>query len=186
MRLDRLAAASVAAWLGLSGCAALFIDTDQPPQAIEVLLDSDEPAIMAEGLQCRAINDAGRWSFRAPGTVTVVPVVTRLSVSCEVPGESGRRQIDVVRAEGSQAATTDKAAKAGAVVGGSVGVGLGSAAVGLAGAAAWPAALVLAFGGLATGHVLGEAIGVVAAERSAEGVPRYPSPITIRIRKSAP
>lgn len=162
------------ALLLLAGCAT---PASGVLQAIEVRVAADDPA-WSVPLQCEAANAAGRWSFSAPGTVTVRPSASPLRITCQAP--AGAVAETSSTAPAASAETREGARKGtatGAKVGAGAGVALGLAAAPLLGPAF---ALLLAAGGAMRGGEIG---GMVGAVQAGAGV-AYPSPVVVHIQRA--
>lgn len=174
------AAAAIASALA-AGCAGTPLGRPLPPQAIEVRVEADDPALLATPLDCEARNRAGRWRFSAPGTVSVVPTLDPLQFRCTLPGE-GERRLELLPAEGAQAEAVERGRQAGTVIGTGVGVAGAAASAAIAMPAIAPLLLV---GGIVAGRLYGELAGAILADRSPEGQPRYRSPVVLRLKAKA-
>ena len=162
--------------LALSACA-----TPPPPapQTLEVRIEAEDPA-WAGPLQCVASNDAGRWSFAAPGPVTVLPSGSPLRVTCQAPQGA---VADVATGRPAPSAKSRAEAKeataAGAKAGAGAGVAVGLAAVPVLGPGV---AVLLLVGSTLRGAEIG---GLVHALRSGVQL-AYPATIVVRVHRAAP
>lgn len=162
------------AGLGLAGCGTL----SRPAwQTVQVQVESDDPDWRGP-LDCEARNAAGRWTFAAPGSVTLQVGRDALHLSCRV---SAAGQVEAVDAAPKAASSAQVAARRGAAIGARVGTGaglvLGVAAAPVAGPAL---ALLLAVGSAVRGAEIGGAVAAVTASDR----PAYPSPITLHLRRA--
>jgi hypothetical protein len=166
----------IALALALSACA-----TPPPPapQTLDVRIEAEDPA-WAGPLQCVASNGAGRWSFAAPGPVTVLPSDSPLQVICQAPQGA---VADVATGRSAPSAKSRAEAKeataAGAKVGAGAGVAVGLAAVPVLGPGV---AVLLLVGSTLRGAEIG---GLVHALRSGVQL-AYPATIVVRVHRAAP
>ncbi len=168
------AAACLLAACAVGGCA------HNPPeeQTVEVRVEAESP-VWAGPLACQARNEAGTWSFTAPGTVTVVRSASPLQIACQAPaGAVAEPSLTSARTVSARERSREGAA-AGAKAGAGAGIALGAAAAPVMGGAF---AVLIAAGAAMKGGEIG---GLVGAVRSAEQH-RYPSPVLLHIRSEPP
>lgn len=173
-RNPRLAAVVMAGVLALGACAHQPLQT----QTLDVRVES-EGAEPIGPLACQARNGAGAWPFTAPGTVTVVPTVEPLHISCQAP--EGMSVVPPNVTSSTSPSARERAredAVIGAKVGAGAGVALGVAAAPVMGGAF---AVALVLGAALKGGEIGGLVGVLRDPQR----PRYPSPLVLRVERPA-
>ena len=152
-------------------------------QTLQVQVESDDPAWTVP-LECEASNDAGHWTFVAPGPVAVIPTKSPLMITCKDPEGAvveplteAPSEVKVTREERKEG--YQEGSKTGAKLGVGAGVVLGAASAPVMGPAF---AVLIAVGSTLRGAEIGGAVGAIAT--GAE--PSYPSPIVLHIIRLRP
>jgi len=174
LRTTRVLVAPLLLVAALGGCA----HTATTEQTIEVRVEADSPS-WAGPLACQASNSAGSWSFRAPGTVTVLASTTPLQITCRSPvGLVAEPSVTSPRVPSQRERAREGASK-GAKVGAGAGVALAVASAPVMGGAF---AVLIAAGAAMKGGEIG---GLVGAARSGEKS-LYPSPVVLHVKSEPP
>ncbi|MDD2918797.1 DUF2846 domain-containing protein [Rhodoferax sp.] len=147
-------------------------------QELEVRVVAEDPDWRGP-LTCEAANSFGKWPFTAPGTVTVEPSASPLTITCQTLDGAA---VAAMGAAPVQQPTPHDSARQGAATGAKVGSGVG-VALGVAAAPVMgPAfAVLLALGSAFRGAEIG---GVVGAVTSGDRV-AYPNPIEVHVQRIA-
>ncbi|MGB3429480.1 MAG: hypothetical protein WBA53_15045 [Burkholderiaceae bacterium] len=148
-------------------------------QTLQVLVEANGKPVAEPG-DCEAVNDVGRWPFKAPGTLTVQVSTLPLQIDCRPrDGLFADRLAIAPHPATSRNENVVKSAKAGAVVGGAIGVGLAAATFPVSGGAL--GALIVA-GSALRGAEIGGLAGVALPQQSLA----YPDPIVLKFTSATP
>lgn len=147
-------------------------------QTIEVRVETADVALDGT-LKCEASNQAGKWEFIAPGSVTVRKSASPLQISCKTLEGITVEALSTAPGNWTLSGSgAQKGAKIGTIAGGGAGLALGVAALPFSATLG----LGIAAGSTFYGNLIGSMVGF-AADRGIEQC--YPSPLVIRVRKAA-